>query len=268
MCPREQLTRPIGFMSLEDFSLTCSRIPSFSGIFHLHGFGEPLLDRSLPKKLEKLQESHPQAKSIVFSTLGVKFHEGFLERILSAGLTNLVISFYGFSQESYKAIHGFDGLALVKDNLKLLSHAKKTTGSSCEIYIKAPGDSMSSSLPLASTADKKAFYLLAEELGFPIREWSYLHNYGEGRHYNLPQVKAPCPVIHGKRKEILNIAWNLDIIPCAYDFNGSIRFGNLKTATLEEIFSSPEYFSFLLAHANNDLSCHKACQNCERLDYT
>jgi radical SAM protein with 4Fe4S-binding SPASM domain len=267
MCPRDLHTRKIGFMTPEDFSVILDRINLFKGLFHLHGFGEPLLDRKLSLKVELLKKKFPSASTLIFSTLGVKLKENCFQKLAEAGLDDLVISFYGFSKESYQKIHGFDGFDLAKKNLQLLSNVMKLPGHFIRAYIKIPAETFSSTLPIASSSDKKAFCLWAEDLGFEIREWSYVHNYGDGRNYNTPKEDKICPVIQGKRKNILNITWNLDVIPCCYDFNATIRFGNLREATLEKIFSSKQYFDFVLAHKLNNLSRYSPCLNCEKNDY-
>ena len=105
-------------------------------------------------------------------------------------------------------------------------------------------------------------------LGFELHEWAYVHNYSSGRSYNQPNQERMCPVIDGKRKNILNITWDLNVIPCCFDFNATIRFGNLRNQTLEEIFLSPEYLSFVIAHKSNELSAYSVCQNCEKHDYS
>lgn len=266
MCPREELHRRIGFMSLEDFSLVMDRLGSFSGVFHLHGFGEALLDRHFIEKVSLVSCKQPKAKSLVFSTLGVPLKEDFFSSVLDAGLDTMAISLYGFSEEEYQKVHGRKNFSLVKKNLQSLSLAMRREQGPFSAYIKVPGEKIISSLPIATAPDKLSFCRWAEELGFEIREWSYLHNYSDGRQYN-PPGESLCPVINGKRKHILNISWNLDVLPCAYDFNGTIRFGNLRTHSLEEIFSSPEYLAFLVAHMTNNLSEYRACQNCEKMDY-
>ncbi|MBM3197766.1 MAG: radical SAM protein [Chlamydiae bacterium] len=269
MCPREELHRQIGYMSLEDFSLLLERIGPFSGSIHLHGFGEALLDRNFQAKVSLLSDQQPKAKSIVFSTLGMRLQENFFSAIIDAGLHTLAISLYGFTEDEYARAHGRRSFSLVKNNLLLLSQAMRSRSSHFSAYIKIPGERVISTLPLFSSTQvsaKQDFCAWAEDLGFTLREWSYVHNYGDGRQYNAPG-KTLCPVIQGKRKGILNIAWNLDVLPCAYDFNGTIRFGNLRQQSLEEIFTGEAYLSFLLAHMSYELSGYKVCQNCEKADY-
>lgn len=272
MCPRESHTRQIGFMSLEDFSFLLERIgpvPSigpYQGLFHLHGFGEPLLDRRLTEKIEVLKKQYPSSLSLIYSTLGVKVKEDSFEKLLQAGLSTLIISMYGFTKEDYKKIHGYDGLECVKKNLLLLSQAMKLFPNPFGVTIKIPAQAISSSLPVAEPPEKREFCLWAKDLGFNIAEWSYVHNYSSGRYYNIPNTEKMCPVISGKRKNILNITWDLNVIPCCYDFNATIRFGNLRQHTLEEIFSSREYLAFVTAHKLGSLSAYPICQNCEKND--
>ncbi|MES2272633.1 MAG: SPASM domain-containing protein [Chlamydiota bacterium] len=267
MCPREQQSRKIGFMSLDDFSFLLDRIGPFEGHFHLHGFGEPLLDRLLAQKIKLLKGKSPQAVTQIFSTLGVRVKEDCFTELAQAGLDSLGISMYGFQQDEYKKVHGYDGLELVKRNLGLLSQAMKLPGVSLDAAIKIPAASISSTLPIAPSPEKEAFCIWAQTLGFKIKQWPYVHNYGNGRNYNAPNQEKMCPVINGRRKNILNITWDLNVIPCCYDFNASIRFGNLREKTLAEIFSSPEYFKFLIAHKTGDLSAYPVCQTCEKADY-
>ncbi len=268
MCPRESHTRRIGYMSLEDFSLALDRIGPFHGIFHLHGFGEPLLDRQLVPKIEVLKQKNPSAHCLIFSTLGVRVKEDHFQKLLDAGLDAMVISMYGFTAGEYKQVHGYDGLELMKRNLEILAHAMKSTQNRFKADIKIPGLAIASTLPVGQSPERTDFCRWAQDLGFGIGEWGYVHNYSDGRHYNLPNAEKLCPVINGNRKNILNITWDLNVIPCCYDYNATIRFGNLRESTLEEIFSGPEYLSFVIAHQTADLAAYPVCQNCEKNDYT
>ncbi len=267
MCPREKLTRRIGYMPLDDFSLVLDRIGPFQGDVHLHGFGEPLLDRQLIEKIGMLKNKSPMSKSLIYSTLGVRLKEGSFLQLLESGLSNMVISLYGFNRDGYEKIHGYDGFDVVKKNLQLLSWAMKNLAGSFEAVVKIPSASIHPSLPVETSLEKNAFCSWLQELGFKTTGWDYAHNYSNGRSYNLPNSEKICPVIRGNRKNILNITWDLNVIPCCYDFNATIRFGNLREHSLEEIFLSPEYLAFVIAHQSNDLSAYPVCQGCEKNDY-
>jgi radical SAM protein with 4Fe4S-binding SPASM domain len=269
MCPRDRLTRKIGCMSLGDFSFLLDRIGPFNGTFHLHGYGEPLLDRQLVQKIKLLKKILPFSKSLIISTLGVILREGFFQDLIEAGLDSLIISLYGFTRDDYKKIHGYDGFDVVKHNLQLLSLSRQVIPNSFQAYIKIPGREISSiSLPVAHSLEKIEFCHWAQALGFEIREWDYLHNYGDGRRFNAPNSERVCPIVSGIRKKILKVTWDFNVIPCSYDFNATICFGNLRKNTLEEIFSSREYFDFIIAHQTNNLSGYPICQQCEKFDYS
>ena len=175
MCPRESQTRRIGFMSLEDFSFLLGRIGPFQGGFHLHGFGEPLLDRQLVQKIQALKGKYPASLGLIFSTLGVRVAEDYFAKLLEAGLNAIVISLYGFTQEDYKKIHGVNGFELVKRNLQLLSQAMKFS-QAFTATIKIPSRTISSSLPVAHPPERNAFCQWVRELGFGFGEWTSVYN--------------------------------------------------------------------------------------------
>lgn len=267
MCPREKQTRQIGYMPIEDLEIVLDRLASFSGDFHLHGFGEPLLDRSLTKKIQLVKENFPQAQTCIFSTLGVRLSEERLKDLALSGLDFLNVSLYGFSKDSYAKVHGFAGFELVKSNLLSLSQFIKEEKSRLRVHVKVPSPQVASSLPMVETAEAVSFCNWVESLGLEIAVWETVHNYGDGRAYNEPKQNRLCPVIEGMRRNILHVTWDLRVIPCCYDFNATIPFGNLRDQSLEEIFSSPEYLRFLLAHKTDDLSAYPVCQGCEKYDY-
>jgi MoaA/NifB/PqqE/SkfB family radical SAM enzyme len=253
-------------MPLEDFSFFLDQIVPFQGIFHLHGFGEPLLDRNLVQKIQELKRRCPSSMAVIFSSLGVRMAEDYFAKLLDAGLDLMFISLYGFTVGDYEKIHGYNGFELVKRNLQFLSDSMKRFQKFSAI-IKIPSLAISSALPIASSQAKKDFCGWVEKLGFDIREWNYVHNYSSGRHYNAPNAKRICPVIRGKRRKILNLTWDLNVVPCCYDFNATISFGNLHKQSLKEIFSGAAYLDFVIAHQTGSLSAYPVCQNCEKFDY-
>lgn len=261
MCPRDKQTRQIGFMSLDDLSLILERIGHFEGHFHLHGFGEPLLDRKLAEKIGLIKKKFPKSTTQIISTLGVTHSATYFKSLVDAGLDIIIISFYGYNKESYQNIHGFNGFERAKHNLETLNSLK---GNSLTLYVKIAEKTVFSPLPMLD--EREGFIRWLESIHVKIGEIPFVHNYGDGRNYNPPTDRL-CPVISGNRKNILNITWDLNVIPCCYDYNATIPFGNLKTQTLEEIFQSREYFNFFLAQKSNDLSHYPICQNCEKFDY-
>jgi hypothetical protein len=108
------------------------------------------------------------------------------------------------------------------------------------------------------------FHEWLKELGVTVFRERDLHNYGSGRQYNTPGENVPCSVVWGFRRRVLQITWNLDVIPCCFDFNAEIKLGNLRHQTVAEVFTGPVYIDFIQSHIDNRLDNYRVCQACER----
>lgn len=261
MCPRELQKRKIGFMTVDDFKHILTQLPKTPAAMDLHGYGEPLLDKHLFEKLDLAAKSGPFVTRI-FSTLGLDLSDQDLKMLALSKLNFLTVSMYGYNRETYKQIHGVDKFDLVQKNLKKLIQYIEEFKSPLNLVIKVFDyeqqtqnfhDIMTFKQMLASYSH--SFVKIIS-----TKAW---HNYGNGRSFN-PFSKKLCPVVEGIRKNILQITWDLYVIPCCFDFDATIKFGNLKTQTLEEIFSSEAYLKFIDNHKKGDLSQMLVCQGCEK----
>lgn len=252
-------------MDVGALTLILDRIAGWNVDFHLHGFGEPLLDRNLVEKVSLVRTRFPNASISIISTLGVRKKSTYFHELVDAGLSSMIVSMYGFTPEEYTRVHGADKIFLVKENLTLLSDA--VAGTDAYAVVKIPAQQVSGALPVAVSPERMGFIAWAKQRGLHIGEMPYVHNYSNGRAYN-PASEKMCPVVDGKRKEILNITWDLKVIPCCYDFNATIPFGDLRTQSVDEIFSSKPYIEFVSAHKKKNLSAYSACAGCEKLDYS
>ncbi|WP_223052448.1 radical SAM/SPASM domain-containing protein [Flavobacterium coralii] len=261
-CPREKMDREMGFMSLEDFELAVDSIHGHSGLVDLHGFGEPLLDKLLIKKIKHLKTALPNSKSRIYTTLGSIHPNISICELVESGLDEIQISFYGVNKISYKQTHGIDKFDAALKNLKELCFLKQKKNLKIHIVVRDFPTHTEIDAPYTNEELSNWCHLLTS---LPVTTISReMHNYGEGRSYNKPGSEGVCSVTWGYRKRILQITWNLDVIPCCFDSNSSIIFGNLKTSRIDEIFSSLRYANFIEAHLNNQLEKYPVCFNCER----
>nr|WP_298719426.1 SPASM domain-containing protein [uncultured Steroidobacter sp.] len=263
-CPRESLTRPLGFMPLSDFELVLERVGTHAGRVDLHGFGEPLLDAQLPAKVAVLKERWAEAIPTIYSTLGCAIPASRLSALVGAGLAHIEVSFYGADERSYELAHGVDRFELAKKNLELLVRARARMGSKLRIVVRRFPEHEHIKQPGASEEVVRAHYEWMMSLGVEFIRERPLHNYGSGRAYNRAGTLDACSVIWGLRYRILQVTWDLHVIPCCFDFDASVPLGNLREQSLQEIFCSEEYRKFYLAHASNELSNYPVCVRCER----
>lgn len=258
-CPREKLTRPMGTMSVADFRLLLGRlseaIPHYDREVHLHGYGEPLLDRSLPEKIRLTREVWPASGPWLTTTLGVRVSEEYLRALIANGLRYLRVSVYGSTRESYRAIHGVDMHDVTLRNYDTILRLAAQERTDLEIVTK---DSFVDIDERVAAATPGAAPGKAD--GPKI-----LHNFGDGRAYNPPKLtsRTACSVIGGWRAGIMVITWDLKVIPCSFDYDATVVFGDLRRQSLAEVFASPARQAFLDAHRSGCGSGYGICANCD-----
>lgn len=265
MCPRESQTRALGFMPIEDLALIYERIgPEHDGQIHLHGFGEPLLDKKLIEKVALTRARYPNAHIKFFTTLGVKVPEGYFERLAQAGISNVQVSFYGFTPETYAKITNANTFETALKNLQALAEARAASGRAFFITLQTWDDEVWRKWPEEAKRQRRQFLQWTESLGIRRNEVGALHNYGGGRAYNSVPIEGVCSVVWGLRRRILQVTWDLKVIPCCFDFDASVVLGDLRRQTLREVFDGAPYRRFLKAHLENALSDYPVCRGCER----
>lgn len=263
-CPRDELTREQGFMPLEDLSLILDRVGTHSELVDLHGFGEPLLDKLLPEKIALIAARWPSAEPRFYSTLGVKVAPDYFTRLAEAGLRHVEVSFYGFDAPSYREAHGADRYEVARENLTRLCEAQRASGGRLNVVVRAFPKHDTIRQP-GSTPERLAeFEHWLDDLGVNVLRERDLHNYGGGREYNTAGRGTPCSVVWGYRRRVLQVTWDLWVLPCCFDFNAEVRFGNLRSQSLAEIFSAPAYTEFIARHVEDRLESYPVCLKCER----
>lgn len=182
MCPRETLTRRRGFMAFALFEKIIREVASArrTPVVHLHGFGEPLLDESLPEKI-MLAKTCGIRRTYLVTNASLLFPE-MSRRIVNAGLDTMKVSFCGTDEESYQAaMRRLDfGTAVhnIKELVKIRKDIKKTTPKVILEYLPQE----------TNRAKVKEFHslwrpVLDKRAGDRLNR-SSLHNYGGGRAYN------------------------------------------------------------------------------------
>ena len=263
-CPREKLTRKNGVMSIEDFELVLERIGHHSGRVDLHGFGEPLLDRSLPLKIRLLKRRWPSAIPSMYSTLGTRVVAAWMRELVEAGLQQIEVSLYGFDRASYRLVHGVDKFEVACENLRQLCSLRDEICNDLKIIARAVPHHNTVEYTSVNHDSVYHFHNWLRWLGIDVIRERALHNYGVGRKYNPGGKGLRCSVTWGFRYRVLQLTWDLQVIPCCFDFNADMPLGDLHHQTLNEIFDSDVYRAFYRAHWLDDLQKMPICRACER----
>ncbi|MFI5324764.1 MAG: radical SAM protein, partial [Candidatus Rokuibacteriota bacterium] len=101
MCPRDTLSRPRGIMDFGLFEKIIGEVSSAKRkpVTHLHGFGEPMLDKRLPDKV-RLAKAQGIKRTYIVSNASLLSLD-MSRKLIEAGLDKMKISFYGTDEKSY-----------------------------------------------------------------------------------------------------------------------------------------------------------------------
>jgi radical SAM protein with 4Fe4S-binding SPASM domain len=86
-----------------------------------------------------------------------------------------------------------------------------------------------------------------------------LHNFGNGRDYQKSK-KLLCD--RAIKRNLLQVSWDLDIVPCCFDYNSEEKWGNLRTHSIKEIFINDRSTKFVKDHCEENADVYSICKNC------
>jgi MoaA/NifB/PqqE/SkfB family radical SAM enzyme len=124
-CPRtyEELEPPAD-MSWELFTSIVDQIPDLQRAV-LHGVGEPMLVKNLPKMVRYLKE---RGSYVLFNTNGTVLNEKNGRALIEAGLDELRVSLDAANAKSYRAIRGKDYFGRILKNVRAFRNLQEREG--------------------------------------------------------------------------------------------------------------------------------------------
>src|SRR5215469_11982841 len=124
-CPRtyEELEPPAD-MSFELFVSIVDQVPDLVRAV-LHGVGEPMLVRSLPRMVRYLKE---RGTYVLFNTNGTVLNARNVRALIEAGLDELRVSFDASNAASYRVIRGKDYFHRILRNVRAFRDLQEREG--------------------------------------------------------------------------------------------------------------------------------------------
>jgi len=259
MCPREvhKLGREHGIMTFDDYKRSLDEVIELGcQQIVLTGFGEPLVDKQLEKKVEYAKGRGLRTYIISNGSLLTKKRA---TNLIQAGLDELRISFYGMRKETYETV--MVGLKFDVTMNNLLGFLELRD----ELGFKRPRLELNWLELPENAGDTGAFQEYWEPRADAIEIWKP-HNFGDGRSYRERFDEVALKNTCGRPENgPLQIQWNGEVIPCCYDYNNQIVLGNAFEQPVLEILNGEKYELLRLAHREKKFALFPFCNQCDQL---
>ena len=264
-------------MTMEVFRLVLDNVKECAHTMQFYFQGEPLLNKQLP---EMIAAAHEVGLYTIVSTNAQSINHSTAEALVKSGLSRIIVSIDGFSEESYTAYRVGGNLHKALEGLQFLRQAKDQAGSRISIELQV--------LRLKSNEHewewiKKNYKTLgATHLVFKTAQ---LYDYEHGHplmptdeRYSRYKKTADGTYVHkaimrkGEEAKRLFcyrlwsgcvITTNGDVLPCCYDKDHKYRLGNLLKQSIDEIFHGKKAIN-LRRQILGSSHLPEMCKNCNR----
>lgn len=265
MCPMEHMTRKTGIM---DFALferlirECAKYPEVREV-HLHGFGEPLLDRELPRKVAWAKRLGIPYTYIV--TTGALLTPELGRALIQAGLDGIKFSFYGMKPETYERVHKNLRFARTVANIEDFFRIRE------EMAASKPVVRFQFNCAVAGQQEMSLFLehwrsFLDRDRG-DIFMTTGLHNWAGGKDYptvRLPEAERHCDWPFRQ----MQVLWDGKVAPCCFDYDGSVVLGDVTGSSIRDVWHSQPYEEFRSVWRNRRSYSLEICAHCDNPEGT
>lgn len=269
---------PNRLMTMELFHRILDDVKEHAHTMQFYFQGEPLLNKQLP---EMITRAHQAGLYTIVSTNAQALTSLIAQRLVKSGLSRIIVSIDGFSEESYVAYRVGGSLHRALEGLQHLHEAKVQYGSSIRIELQV--------LRLRTNEHewswiKKHYKKLgATHLVFKTAQlYDFEHGHPlmpTNERYSRYKKIANGTYVHKKHLSPLRLfalqpcfrLWSGcvitttgDVLPCCYDKDHHYSLGNITTLSLADIFHSKRANALRhrVLHATSPLP--EMCKNCDR----
>jgi len=261
MCPREKQTRKKGIMKFDLYKKLINEISKNKNKVkrvHMHNFGEPLLDKKLPKRIKLAKDAG--IEHVYFVTNASLLNEKNCEELIDSGLDEFKISFYGIDKATYNSTMVDLDFETTLENVKIffkVREKKKALKPKVIIQLipQLIGDHNNNKW-------KKIFdSMINKKLGDKLLS-VIIHNFGDGRKYNnIQDIEIHNVCTYPWRTMV--VLQDGNISPCCHDFNGNVNMGNIRFSSIKEIWNSNKYKKMREDFKSLNYDSYSTCSNCD-----
>lgn len=270
-CPSglRSFTRPTGMLGIELHRSVIDQLYQDLVFLLLYFQGEPYLN---PKFLDMAAYAREKGIYSATSTNGHYLTEEKARLTIESGLSEVIISIDGTTQETYQSYRVGGNLEKVKAGVKNLVEARKKAGTLypfivIQFLVVKPNEhqiqdiqKLGKELGVDAVVFKTAQiydYENGSDLIPTISKYSRYRQGGDGKYQLKNRLDNQCwKLWHGAE-----ITWDGKVLPCCFDKDANYEMGSLQTTSFESIWRSEAYDNFRgqLLHSRAEIDM---CKNC------
>lgn len=256
ICCHGRLTRKKETMGLDTFKVLLDKIIHQTDQYKVctfSGFGEPLLDKTL---LKKIAYARMKGLEVLMLTNASLLGLGIFRKLEDLGVHSVRVSFYGNSPGVYNKIHGIAShgtFKRVRGLLDEICRIKKRTKLLLTFNVERYVNEHHVDEWVAYWKDKADL----------LEVWRP-HNWACGKQYRKIQ-KSRVKTCGRPFKGPLQVQVDGTVNMCCFDFDGKLTLGDLKSQSLEDIFKSRLFDKIVRCHKTGDFrNSGLICENCDQ----
>lgn len=257
MCPRDQLTRPFGNLSMSLLEKVLDEVAGKIELINLFHFGEPLIHPQIGQMIRRCRESGAR---VLLTTNGTLLNQRRAEELIASGLDMLVISLDAASKEVYSAIRRLGKFEKVLENVEAFLALKRKARRSP--YTEVQMVSLQS-----NSHEIEAFIKKWRGSADSVRVKHFYNTANIATRINepVPDLKDARPCLLLWREPV--ILCDGTVLPCCVDMIGEKPLGNVNDQSLMEIWNGSEIVEMRRKHVAGQHQEIDLCRNCHVFQY-
>lgn len=255
LCPlgNGTLSRPRQLMKMQTFKRIVDDIADYIYHININGMGEPLLNENICEMISFAKANHIYVD--LYTNLQIE-NQDLIEGLVEAGLDAILISCDGATKEVYEKYRVRGDFERLLSNIKVLVEKKKRAKSSKpEVNIQyilfehnenqlPQITKLVRSLQADNLIIKRPFLFWGNEkdasVFLPKNEQVNMYRRHGAKLRWQGKTKSKCDLLWGSSVILADGA----VVPCCFDYDGKVFFGNVNQDSFRAIWNNPSYRSF------------------------
>lgn len=266
-CPTgtKELNRHKGYMNIELYEKLIQSVHKHTFYINLYFQGEPLLH---PQIEQMIAIARKYRMYVVLSTNGQLLNKEMSEKLVSLGLSKIIISMDGFSNKTYTKYRIDGDVEKVKFGIAVLIKTKQ------KLHKKHPKIIVQTLVNKYNENEIKKIKIWVKSLKdakLSLKTMQIYHSFNflpEKNKYSRYIFRNGKWIVKHKPKNRCFRIWSQcvithegNVVPCCFDKNGNYCMGNIQHQSIKEIWKNDQFTQFRMRILNerNNISM---CLNC------